>query len=75
MAGVFAWNFADNRGVVERLLGIQFFPDVCFLDKLPVQIHAMDVADCAHGDLREFFRHIVPGMECLTARSSCGFAI
>src|SRR5919202_4359397 len=42
---VFAWNLQTIAGVVERLLGIQFFsPDVYFLDKLPVQIHAMDVA-------------------------------
>ncbi len=42
---VFAWNLQTIAGVVERLLGIQFFsPDVYFLDKLPVQIHAVDVA-------------------------------
>ena len=42
---VFAWNLQTIAGVVERLLGIQFFsPDVYFLDKLPVQIHAMDIA-------------------------------
>jgi lipoprotein-releasing system permease protein len=42
---VFAWNLQSIAGVVERLLGIQFFsPDVYFLDKLPVQIHAVDVA-------------------------------
>src|SRR5215471_14643366 len=41
---VFAWNLQAIAGVVERLLGIQFFsPDVYFLDKLPVQIHAVDV--------------------------------
>jgi lipoprotein-releasing system permease protein len=42
---VFAWNLQTIAGVVERLLGIQFFsPEVYFLDKLPVQIHAMDIA-------------------------------
>ena len=42
---VFAWNLQTIAGVVERLLGIQFFsPDVYFLDKLPVQIHTMDIA-------------------------------
>jgi len=42
---VFAWNLQTIAGVVERLLGIQFFsPDVYFLDKLPVQIHSVDVA-------------------------------
>ncbi len=42
---VLAWNLQSIAGVVERLLGIQFFsPDVYFLDKLPVQIHAVDVA-------------------------------
>ena len=42
---VFAWNLQTIAGVVERLLGIQFFsPDVYFLDKLPVQIHGVDVA-------------------------------
>ena len=42
---VFAWNLQTIAGVVERLLGIQFFsPDVYFLDKLPVQIHTVDVA-------------------------------
>jgi len=42
---VFAWNLQTIAGVVERLLGIQFFaPDVYFLDKLPVQIHAIDIA-------------------------------
>ena len=63
--------------VVERLLGIQFFsPDVYFLDKLPVQMHTADVVlDRAHGDRREFWRHVVPGVECFTAGSSCGFAI
>jgi len=41
---VFAWNLQTIAGVVERLLGIQFFsPDVYFLDKLPVQIHAVDI--------------------------------
>ena len=41
---VFAWNLQTIAGVVERLLGIQFFsPDIYFLDKLPVQIHAMDI--------------------------------
>lgn len=41
----FAWNLQTIAGVVERLLGIQFFsPDVYFLDKLPVQIHTVDVA-------------------------------
>jgi len=42
---ILAWNLQSVAGVVERLLGIQFFsPDVYFLDKLPVQIHAVDVA-------------------------------
>jgi len=42
---VFAWNLQTIAGVVERLLGIQFFsPEVYFLDKLPVQIHSVDVA-------------------------------
>jgi lipoprotein-releasing system permease protein len=42
---VFAWNLQTIAGAVERLLGIQFFaPDVYFLDKLPVQIHTVDVA-------------------------------
>src|SRR5712691_9418966 len=42
---VLAWNLQSLASVVERLLGIQFFsPDVYFLDKLPVQIHAMDIA-------------------------------
>lgn len=41
---LFAWNLQTIAGVVERLLGIQFFsPDVYFLDKLPVQIHAIDI--------------------------------
>jgi lipoprotein-releasing system permease protein len=41
---VFAWNLQTIAGVVERLLGIQFFsPEVYFLDKLPVQIHALDI--------------------------------
>ena len=40
-----AWNLQSIAGVVERLLGIQFFsPDVYFLDKLPVQVHTADVA-------------------------------
>ena len=42
---ILAWNLQSVAGVVERLLGIQFFsPDVYFLDKLPAQIHAVDVA-------------------------------
>src|SRR6266705_2855972 len=42
---VLAWNLRSIASVVERLLGIQFFsPDVYFLDKLPVQIHGVDVA-------------------------------
>ena len=42
---VLAWNLQSIAGVVERLLGIQFFsPDVYFLDKLPVQVHTADVA-------------------------------
>src|SRR5262245_10332238 len=42
---VLAWNLQSIAGVVERLLGIQFFsPDVYFLDTLPVQVHTADVA-------------------------------
>lgn len=41
---VFAWNLQAIASVVERWLGIQFFPpDVYFIDQLPVQIHGMDI--------------------------------
>jgi lipoprotein-releasing system permease protein len=41
---VLTWNLQAISGVVERLLGIQFFPkDVYFIDKLPAQIHPLDV--------------------------------
>jgi lipoprotein-releasing system permease protein len=41
---VFTWNLQAISGVVERLLGIQFFPpDVYFIDKLPARIDTLDV--------------------------------
>jgi lipoprotein-releasing system permease protein len=41
---VFTWNLQAISLVVERLLGIQFFPkDVYFIDQLPAQIHPLDV--------------------------------
>jgi lipoprotein-releasing system permease protein len=41
---VLTWNLQAISGVVERLLGIQFFPkDVYFIDKLPAQINPLDV--------------------------------
>ncbi len=41
---VFAWNLQSIADVVEWVLGIPIFPaEVYFLDKLPVQIHTMDV--------------------------------
>ncbi|MBM3225138.1 MAG: FtsX-like permease family protein, partial [Candidatus Tectomicrobia bacterium] len=41
---VFAWNLQSIAGLVERVLGINVFPrDVYFLDKLPVELHPMDI--------------------------------
>lgn len=41
---LFTWNLQAISGVVERLLGIQFFPpDVYFIDQLPSRIDVLDV--------------------------------
>jgi lipoprotein-releasing system permease protein len=41
---VLTWNLQTISGVVERLLGIQFFPpDVYFIDKLPARIEVLDI--------------------------------
>ena len=38
------WNLQTISGMVERLLGIQFFPpDVYFIDQLPARIDGLDI--------------------------------